>query len=88
MAAPPSYEESTMANSGPSLISDTKGQSKSPQHFSIGEEVGTSRSHHVAALVSKLLPQIRQRAKLGLSKTTLLLLPSGEGKIDSTCWWH
>ncbi|WPH00157.1 Hypothetical protein R9X50_00298000 [Acrodontium crateriforme] len=73
MAEPPSYEESTLAD-GKTIMSDEK----KPQRFSICEEVGASRSQHVAALVSKLLPQIRSRAKNGLSKSTLLLLPSDQ----------
>ena len=76
MTDPPSYEESTLENT---IQSDWKSDSKVPQRFSIREEVGASRSQHVAAIVAKLLPHIRDRAKQGLSKSTLLLLPSNQG---------
>ena len=79
MAEPPSYEESTS-----SFFVDEKGDSKSLQRFSIREEVALSRSQHVAALVSKLLPQIRERAKSGLSKSTLFLMPSDQGQCCRT----
>jgi len=76
MADPPSYEESTSASTN--SYDDSKTDSKTPLRFSIREEVGASRSQHVAALVAKLLPQIRSRAQQGLSKSTLLLLPSNQ----------
>lgn len=49
---------------------------KIPTRLSLRDEVYTSRLQHVAALVVKLLPHIRARAKQGLSKTSLLILPS------------
>ena len=79
MVDPPSYEESTSESTN--SFNDSKTDSKAPLRFSIREEVGASRSQHVAALVAKLLPQIRTRAKQGLSKSTLLLLPSNQGKL-------
>ena len=78
MADPPSYEESASEYGHP--VGDYKADSKVLQRFSILEEVGASRAQHVAAIVSKLLPQIRDRAKRGLSKSTLLLLPSDQGR--------
>lgn len=78
MANPPSYEESASEYSH--VPSNEKLESKDVQHFNIQEEVGASRSQHVAALVSKLLPQVRERAKSGLSKSTLLLLPFNQGQ--------
>ena len=86
MTDPPSYEESTTEYGHP--VSDSKADSKVPQRFSIREEVGASREQHVAAIVSKLLPQIRDRAKHGLSKSTLLLLPSDQGGNFICRWKH
>lgn len=76
MADPPSYEESTSTYNNYS--NDSKSDAKTPLRFSIREEVGASRSQHVAALVAKLLPHIRDRARRGLSKSSLLLLPSNQ----------
>ncbi|KAK5119446.1 hypothetical protein LTR85_007546 [Meristemomyces frigidus] len=76
MANPPSYEESAADYS--QAVSDEKSGSKGLQYFSLRDEVGTSRSQHVAALVSKLLPQVRERARSGLSRSALLLLPSNK----------
>ena len=81
MADPPSYEESA-SGYGNSVEFDSKPDPKGPQRFSIREEVGASRSQHVAALVSKLLPQIRDRARNGLSKSMLMLLPSNQGSSE------
>lgn len=75
---PPTYEESASAYEY-QQVGDSKGDSKVPHKFSIREEVGLSRTQHVAALVSKLLPQVRERARQGLSKSTLLLIPSNQG---------
>lgn len=77
MADPPSYEQSTSEYG--QRFNDQKVDEKAPQHFSIRAEVGTSRSQHVAALVAKLLPQIHSRARKGLSRSTLFLLPSDQG---------
>lgn len=75
---PPAYEE----------IASEKGiwdgDAKTTYHINIREEVGASRSQHVAVLVSKLMPQIRERAKHGLSKSTLLILPSDQGMLYSS----
>ncbi|USW56015.1 hypothetical protein Slin15195_G093340 [Septoria linicola] len=73
---PPAYED----------IADEKGvldgDAKATHHISICEEVGASRSQHVAVLVSKLMPQIRERAKHGLSKSKLLILPSDQAETS------
>lgn len=82
MASPPSYEESAV------LYQQEPGDSKgSPQteskgwlRLSLRQEVSSSRLQHVAALVSKLLPHVRDRAKEGFSRSTLLLVPSDQGK--------
>ena len=81
MADPPSYEES--ASEYGMQYGNPKADSKTTQHFSIREEVGASRSQMVAALVAKLLPTVRDRAKQGLSKSTLLLLPSNQGLVHA-----
>jgi len=78
MADPPSYEDSA-SEYGQTFAHQDKVDSRHSQRFSIREEVGASRSQHIAALVVKLLPHIRERARHGLSKTTLLLLPSDQG---------
>lgn len=77
MSQPPSYEDALSESNSKHRYHDV--DSKVPQRFSIRDEVGSSRAQHVAALISKVLPQIRERAKSGLSKTTLLLLPSDQG---------
>jgi hypothetical protein len=74
---PPAYEE--IASSSDDKEGFSRWDTKSPTHLSIREEVGASRSQHVAALVEKILPQIRERAKHGLSRTTLLIMPSDQG---------
>lgn len=79
MAEPPSYEESTSEDTYQAR--DEKADSKIPARFSIREEVFTSRAQHVAAIVAKLLPQVRERARQGFSKTVLMLLPSNQGMI-------
>lgn len=73
---PPAYETS---ESYDGAESDSKGLSKNVQYFSFGDQVITSRSQHVAAVVEKLLPFLRDRAASGLSKSTILLLPSDQG---------
>nr|POE65373.1 hypothetical protein CFP56_73018 [Quercus suber] len=82
MAEPPPYEEDD------SSVNYSQSKSKAshmgpPHRFSICEEVGTSRSQHVAAIVAKLEPRVRDRARAGLSKSTLLLLPSDQA-VDSS----
>ncbi|TKA23152.1 hypothetical protein B0A50_07182 [Salinomyces thailandicus] len=83
MAEPPSYEETTAGDYH--SYADEKGGTKGIQHFSIRQEIGASRSQHVAALVARLLPQVRERARSGLSRSTLLLLPSDQ---DCGCKGH
>ena len=76
MAEPPPYEDVSFdLNDGKDALRPNDTKNPGPQRLSIREEVGASRSQHVATLVSKILPQIRERAESGLSKTTLLLLP-------------
>ncbi|KAM0714782.1 hypothetical protein Q7P37_009246 [Cladosporium fusiforme] len=74
MAEPPSYEEST---SGVRPLSE-KGDGKTPRLWSIREQVGLSRSQNVASIVSQIVEHIRDRAQQGLSKTTLVLIPSDQ----------
>lgn len=82
MADPPSYDESI---SQPiDKYHELDGEMKTAQRFSIREEVALSRSQHVAALVSRLLPPIRERAKSGISKTSMLLIPSDQGDFPFT----
>lgn len=76
MAEPPSYEEST---SGTRKSFEQKGDRKTPQAWSIREQVGLSRTQHVASIVSQFTTHIRERAEQGLSKTTLVLIPSDQG---------
>jgi hypothetical protein len=83
MAEPPSYEESTSGAGNPS---DHKGDSKTHQQWSIREQVGLSRTHHVASIVSQIVEHIRERATQGLSKTTLVFIPSDQG--SSACSTH
>jgi hypothetical protein len=77
MAAPPSYEDSTLDCQ---FHSDHhKGDRKTSQTWCIREQVGLSRTQHVASIVSQLIDHIRDRALQGLSKTTLVLMPSDHG---------
>lgn len=76
MAEPPSYEEST---SGTRKTFEQKGDRETSQAWSIREQVGLSRTQHVASIVSQLTTHIRERAEQGLSKTTLVLIPSDQG---------
>jgi hypothetical protein len=79
MAEPPSYEEST---SGSGKSSDYKGDFKTHPQSSIKDEVDLSRSQHVGFIVPKIMEHIRERARQGLSKTTLALIPSDQGTLD------
>jgi hypothetical protein len=76
MAEPPSYEEST---SGANIPLERKGDQKSSQPWSIREQVGLSRTQHVASIVSQIVDHVRERALQGLSRTTLVLIPSDQG---------
>jgi hypothetical protein len=78
MAEPPSYEEST-ARVGKSR--ERKGDQKTPQPWNIREQVGLSRTQHVAAIVAQIGDHIRECALQGLSKTTMVLIPSDQGKL-------
>ncbi|KXT01295.1 hypothetical protein AC578_2709 [Pseudocercospora eumusae] len=78
---PPTYEEVTSSSTGKAAFWES--DSKAPHALSIREEVGASRSQHVAALVSKLLPQVRERARRGLSTFSLLILPSNQKHISN-----
>jgi hypothetical protein len=77
MAEPPSYEEST---SGDRKSTERKGDSKAPQPWNIREQVGLSRSQHVASIVAQIGGHIQKRALQGLSKTTMVLIPSDQSK--------
>ena len=82
MSEPPSYEEA--ASTVNQIYRDEKLESKGMKRFSIREEVVASRSQHVAALVSRILPHVRERAQSGLSRSMLLLLPSDQG-VHHSC---
>ena len=75
MAEPPSYEESA---SGDRKSTERKGDQKTPQPWNIREQVGLSRSQHVASIVAQIGGHIRQRALQGLSKTMMVLIPSDQ----------
>lgn len=75
--APPSYDDITETSQRGA--DDWSGDSKTPQRINIRDEVGASRSQHVAALVARLLPQVRKRAKSGISRMTFLMMPSDQG---------
>jgi hypothetical protein len=78
MAEPPSYEEST---SGFGRPSDHKSDSKKHPQSSIKDEVDLSRGQHVAFVIAKIMEHITERARQGLSKTTLALIPSDQGTL-------
>lgn len=77
--APPSYDD--VAETSGRRTDDWSGDSKLPQRINIRDEVGASRSQHVAALVGRLLPQVRKRAKSGISRMTFLMMPSDQGML-------
>lgn len=80
---PPPYEEAHEGHEGSgSKSNDWSADFKTPQRINIRDEVGASRSQHVAALAAKLLPQVRWRAKHGLSKMTFLMMTSDHGELD------
>jgi hypothetical protein len=66
---PPSYDEITTRTDGKRTV----------HCLMIRDELGISRRQHVAALVDKLVPRLRERASMGLSKSPLLILPSDQG---------
>lgn len=76
MADPPSYEDSISSCRTKRLHVD--GDSKEVKILNVRDEVSSSRSQHVAVLVSKLLPEIRERAREGMSRSTFLLIPSDQ----------
>jgi hypothetical protein len=80
MAEPPSYEESTYGSGKPS---EHKGDSKTHPKSSIKDQVDVFRIQHVALIVPKIMAHISERAKQGLSKTTLVLIPSDQGTLDT-----
>jgi len=73
--SPPGYEKYDQHQNNPKRPSDAKVQ----EPWSLPEHVGASRSQHVAFVVSQLVPQLRERASRGLSKSTLMLIPSDQG---------
>lgn len=78
MAEPPSYEEST---GGVEKSRERKSDQKAPQPWNIREQVGLSRTQHVASIVAQIGDHIKERALQGLSKTTMVLIPSDQGKL-------
>ena len=78
MAEPPSYEEVT---SGVAISTERKVDRKPPQPWNIREQVGLSRTQHVASIVAQVGDHIRERALQGLSKTTMVLIPSDQGEF-------
>ncbi|KAF1820727.1 uncharacterized protein K489DRAFT_41145 [Dissoconium aciculare CBS 342.82] len=69
---PPSYDEITTRTDGKRTV----------HCLMIRDELGISRRQHVAALVDKLVPRLRERASMGLSKSPLLILPSDQAKAN------
>lgn len=82
MAEPPSYEESASSDQYNGDSKDNKAP-EADRQWNILDEVGISRSQHVASTVSKLVPILRDRARSGLSRTTLALLPSESDPRES-----
>lgn len=77
---PPPYEASDSRQSP---------DSKSGSHnyaTSLADEVTIYRSQHVAATASKVQDALESRARYGMSKTTLLLVPDGQigNKLQGT----
>lgn len=71
---PPAYETIDSTREERAEILDP--YAKIATRLSLRDELHVSRLQHVAALVVQLLPHIRARARQGLSKTLLLVLPS------------
>lgn len=82
MAEPPSYEEIT-SGAGAGSSQDQKVDRKIPQAWSIREQVGLSRTQHVASVVAQIIDHIRERALQGLSRTTLVMIPSDQGRAPT-----
>jgi hypothetical protein len=85
MAEPPSYEESTP---GDRKSTERKGDRKPPQPWNIREQVVLSRSQHVASIVAHIGGHVRERALQGLSKTTMVLIPSDQSKSIQAKYTH
>ncbi|KAF1356535.1 hypothetical protein BDV97DRAFT_394443 [Delphinella strobiligena] len=47
-------------------------------HWSYSDELTVSRSQHIAATVSKIQAVLATRARYGISRSTLLLVPRGQ----------
>jgi len=82
MDDPPSYEESSSV-----VLHDEKSDTKTRDRFfwSLQDEVTASRSDHVRAAAKKVKEVLEARARGGVSKTDLILLPSEQaalGKIS------
>lgn len=84
MAKPPSYEESAFEYRKTSHADEPK----KSQRWNSREQLYSSRSQHIASVVSQVLPLVKGRAAQGLSKTTLVLIPAGQGTCNWTLDWE
>ncbi|GAB7360874.1 hypothetical protein MBLNU230_g0860t1 [Neophaeotheca triangularis] len=72
---PPTYEESASTYRG--LENHDKSDARD-NAWSIQEEVGLSRTQHVASVAAGVESRVRARARQGLSTSKIALLPSGQ----------
>jgi hypothetical protein len=70
---PPSYEAANAQSR-----SNSKRPSNHFRQWTFADEVTVSRSEHVAATVSRIQTVLEGRARYGISKTTLVLVPAGQ----------
>jgi hypothetical protein len=79
---PPNYEE---------IASDGKGYAghgKFHHHIDVRDEVEVSRAQHVMEVSSRLMSHVRERARRGLSRSNLLILPSDQGAwVSAVLGW-
>jgi len=71
MVNPPSYAESTIHGG----LSAGESKGKTFQIWDLHHEVTVSRSEYIAAAVSKSRAILEERARSGISQTTLVLIP-------------
>lgn len=75
---PPPYEAASAQSK-----SDSKRPSNHFRPWTFADEVTVIRAQHVADTVSRIQTVLESRARYGISKITLVLIPAGQ--IGKTC---
>ena len=80
MDAPPSYDESTKATISAFPLSESSSSKKGQdvRRWHLQEELSASRAEHVTAAVNKVQAVLEDRVRVGISTTTLVLVPYGQ----------